>query len=852
MKENWQKIEAIFHAALELESDQRDAFLKRECGGDDALRNEVEELLDGFDSNADFLSDPAFDVGMRALENARERSLIGRTFGPYEIVEKIGEGGMGEVYRAVDSRLDRTVALKFLSDALENDGRARRQLAKEARAAAALDHPNICSVFGLEEFDGQHFIVMQFIAGRTLSEILKERRLESGEFRSLAKQIIEAVAFAHSHGIIHRDLKPGNIMVGDDGRAKILDFGLAKAIAPNPLLGGGGDTSQFSNNGTLIGTVAYMSPEQLRGEKLDFRSDIFSLGIVLHEMLTGQNPFARPTQAETIAAILSGDLRSARARSVKLGELGGLLEKCVSAERADRPESVAEMIVEFDYARSMRRLKPELLRLLTFGLPALLVIVSLAGFGYLFSLERSSKPTIAVLPFRSADGVQENRDLAEGISLSVSDRLVRVRSITLKSGSVTNRYSEGELDLAKIASELSADAIVVGTLSVSDSVPVVITRIYRTADGSFIDESKHNLKSETTLVIAENISMRILGRVINSIPDDDLRALAKPETDSAEAKRFYDTGRILLRDRDKLDEAIDNFIKAKDLDLNYAQAWAGLAEAYLGKSVPGAPRSRSPQQLIQDARSCAAHALEIDPYLADAHYSLGLIALKYEWKWEAAEQSFRRALELDPEFIRARSGLINLFVFQSRFDEALEQANEIRRRDPVSLTSDIELAQIFYRMGDFSRMAEVLSILEEKYPNNQRIAYLRTYQQLAVGRFDEALMIIGPIYHNGPDRQKIYAAAPYGYALGKLGRDREARNVISELKRISDTKNVYVPAQEAALIYVGIGESDKVISQLRKSCEEKFSALPGWVTDPLVTEIRSAAAFAEIIDCTGL
>ncbi|MBK7705064.1 MAG: serine/threonine protein kinase [Acidobacteria bacterium] len=238
---------------------------------------------------------------------------------------------MGEVFRAVDQRLDRTVALKFLSDAFENDARARRQLAKEARAAAALDHPNICSVYGIEEYDGQHFIVMQHIAGRTLSEVIKERRLDPEEFRSLAKQIIEAVAFAHSHGIIHRDLKPGNIMISDDGRARILDFGLAKAVASNPLLENtGGETSQFSNNGGLIGTVSYMSPEQLRGEKLDFRSDVFSLGIVLFEMLTGKNPFARPTQAETIAAILGGS--SSVAGTLDENDLKNLLLKCLSAE----------------------------------------------------------------------------------------------------------------------------------------------------------------------------------------------------------------------------------------------------------------------------------------------------------------------------------------------------------------------------------------------------------------------------------------------------------------------------------------------------------------------------------------
>ncbi|MBK7705065.1 MAG: tetratricopeptide repeat protein [Acidobacteria bacterium] len=353
---------------------------------------------------------------------------------------------------------------------------------------------------------------------------------------------------------------------------------------------------------------------------------------------------------------------------------------------------------------------------------------------------------IAVLPFQSSDGSPEARFRAESLSQSIVDRLARVRSISLRRGDVTQRYLEIGQDLSKVSADLSADAIVIGSLSNDGSM--ITTKIYRSADGSIIDESSYGLDKDSLLRIPEDISLRILGRVVRSVPSEDRNAIARPETTSTEAKRFYDLGRIYLRDRDKLDDAIENFVKAKDLDLYYAKAWAGLAEAYLGKSAPGAPRAQSPHLLFRDAKACAAQALEIDPFLPEAQYSLGLLALKYEWNWNEAEQSFRRALELDPDFVRARSGLINVLAFQSRFEEALQQAGEIRRRDPVSFTSEIELAQIYYRMGDFAKMAELLSELESKNPDNQRVAYLRTYQLLATGKFEDALAIIGPIYEN--------------------------------------------------------------------------------------------------------
>ncbi|MBK7706243.1 MAG: serine/threonine protein kinase [Acidobacteria bacterium] len=426
MKENWNEIESVFHAALEIPAARRREFLESKCSGNQRLLSDVESLIDSFESDSAFLNEPVFDAGLKTLERKLDNNLEGKTIGAYVIEERIGVGGMGEVYRAVDTRLDRTVALKFLSEDLENDRTARRRLEKEARAAAALDHPNICAVYGLEHIGRQQFIVMQHIKGVTLGEYLKERKLGIDEFRSLAKQIIGAVAFAHSHGVIHRDLKPGNIMVTADGSIKVLDFGLAKVV--NPLAEpAGDDDSRFSTNGLIIGTVSYMSPEQLRGEKLDFRSDIFSLGIILCEILTGKNPFARPTQAETIAAIMNGIPQIPTDQTASHQRIRNLLHRCISPNRDVRPESGLEVQIGIE-SESIRT------TWWRFGLivPILILIVALLGIGYYLSPVRAAKPVVAVLPFRPEDGLQESRTRAESVSQSIIDRLARVNSISLR------------------------------------------------------------------------------------------------------------------------------------------------------------------------------------------------------------------------------------------------------------------------------------------------------------------------------------------------------------------------------------------------------------------------------------
>ncbi len=852
MKDNWAKIEDIFHSALELEPHARESFLALRCEGDPQLRSEIDDLLDGFEPESDFLNAPVFDVGLKALVSSRARSLVGRTFGPYEIVEKIGEGGMGEVFRAIDTKLDRVVAVKFLSDALESDGRARRQLAKEARAAAALDHPGICAAYGLEEFDGQHFIVMQHIAGRTLSDILRERRLDLEEFRSLGKQIIEAVAFAHSHGIIHRDLKPGNIMITDNGRVKMLDFGLAKAINANPLLDGGGESSLFSNYGALVGTVAYMSPEQLRGEKLDFRSDIFSLGIVLHEMLSGKNPVARTTQAETIAAILGGDLTSGQSEDPDVRRIiEAVSDRCLSASRDSREPSAAELLflISPTIARRPRRVS----LVAAVGLTLLISLLGIVWFAITYLATPPPTRTIAIMPVEMKDDPDELAYFLDALPESIGSRLSRIKLLKVRSQDFVKTVDESGLDLRTAGSTIGVDALLATRLMTVDGRRMLHAEMIRLADEKTIASSEFEIPKDSVSTVPDRLALWAIPLLLRGISEEEIRSVRTPETKSAAAREEYERGRFLMKrstgDQDT-EAAIKHFLNSKDYDQNYSMAWAGLADAYLSMSAPGVGKPFPPKAAAELARDAALKAIELDQALPDSYLALGRLASEFDWNWSDAESYFRQALAIDESHLGARLGLVSVLQLSGRFDEALRESAIVRQIDPISFNSELSEAQTLYFKGEFGRSLEILDGLELKYGMKLRIRYTRAYVLIQLNRYEEAIGILKTYYDSESEDNRVLAAAPYGYLLGRLNRDAEAKAVIAELQKISRRR--FVPAQEKALIYLGMGDLDSVFRELDKSCQERFPNFPGWVIDPITASVRNDTRFDRVLKCANL
>ncbi len=850
--EKWEKVERIFHTALDLSVEGRKPYLQRECTGDGELFSEVATLLDSFEQDSGFLDEPVFDLGLGAIGKKSQKNLAGATIGFYQVEEKIGAGGMSEVYKAVDTHLNRRVALKFLSASLENDNSAKRQLVREAQAVAMLEHPNICAIHGIEQTDEFNFIVMQYIEGITLAESIENATVGVEEFKLIARQIVTAVAFAHSHGMIHRDLKPGNIMLTTGGEIKVLDFGLAKVIQKTQIFEGEIDNnSNFSNNGLIIGTVSYMSPEQLRGERLDYRSDIFSIGIVLYELLAKKNPFNHTSQAETIAAILSDEPPVLGRFALNFPQhLVSLVEKCLQKKPNDRFQSASEILVELDTPESSNIVGSISQRRLRFLVKAALAAVFLMVVLAIIFFYNGNRPqrTLAVLPISFDNPPTEKEYLADGLTQSIIDKLSNLSDLKVKNQYLIAGFKGKTIEPQTVGKELNVDAVFAGTIQIRAGELFLVTKLLRTSDGFVIDTYKSKIEESGLIELQENIAARIIDKIKSNLTDDDKNKLAKKDTENEEAKRLYFLGRYYWsrREKEDLKNAILYFKDATKIDPYYAKAWAGLADAYALYSVPGNEGAISSEEAVTMAKAAAKNALEIDNSLCEPYTSLGLIKLRYEWDWASAETYFRISLSRNPEFAPAHFGLLQLLTVTGRFDEALAEAQKAKEFDPFSPSSNQNIGRVYYYKRDFEQMNKVLSESLESYPNQNRLLYLRGFQFLQTDKLKEATAIFEKIYES----DKVLGSAPLGYVYGKAGRKEEAQKLLAGLEEISKQK--YVPVQEKAFIYFGLGNFDKVFEIFNQACREKFPAFPFIVNDPLFDALKSDARFAEIKKCANL
>ncbi len=853
--EVWEKVERIFHTALDLSVEDRNSYLQRECAGEASLLSEVESLLDCFENEVSLLDQPVFELGLEAINATRQKNLAGSVIGFYQLQEKIGAGGMGEVYKAVDMRLQRSVALKFLSESLANDNAAKRRLIKEAQAVAMLEHPIICTVYGIENIEEHHFIVMQFIEGTTLAESIKCRTISVEKFNSITRQIITAVAFAHSYGIIHRDLKPGNIMLNEDGQIKILDFGLAKVIQEKPFLElDTMDTiSQITQNGLIIGTVSYMSPEQLRGEKLDYRSDIFSVGIILYELLARQNPFDRKSQAETIAAILSDDPAPLKSFVPDFPErLINLVEKCLHKDKETRFQSAAEILIELDKAETekfigtfSKRHKNYFIKTV---LAAFLLVILAVMF---FQIGNRQQKTLAVLPISFENPPTEKEYLADGLTQSIIDKLSNLSELKVKNQYTVASFKGRTNEPQTAGKELNVDAVFAGSITKRDDSLFLVTKLVRTSDGVVITADEYKVEESKLIELQEDISSRIIGKIKSSLTNEEKNKLSKKDTENQEAKRLYILGRFHLgrRQGEDLKNAERYFREATNLDPSYARAWGGLADTYSLYSLPGHKGSISPDEAVKLARAAAKAALEIDDTLCEPYNSLGMIKLRYEWDWKGAEEYFRAAVSRNPEFPQAHLGLSNLLTIRGEFNEAIEEAKKAKEFSPFTVSSDLNMAGVYYFKRDYEQMSSVLSASLEKFPNHKRLNYLRGLQLLEINKIKEATEIFEKMYQE----DKVLAAAPLGLIYGKTGRKDETLKILASLEEFSKKEGEdYIPSQEKAIIYLGLGELDKVFENLNKACNERFPSFPFALNDPIFDEIKSDSRFADIKNCANL
>ena len=837
---NSKQVEAVFHAALELPPDQRRAFLIQACAGDESLYTEVSSLISACDTGNGFLDQPVVSLGFEVLSGTPEESLTGNTIGAYKVLSQLGEGGMGEVYLAEDTRLGRKVALKFLSQDLIGDNWAKRQLIKEAQAVAPLGHPNICTVYGIEEHENRHFIVMQYIEGETLAQMIRSKTLESNQILPLAQQIVAAIDEAHAHGIIHRDIKPGNIMVTTSGQVKVLDFGLAKIVRKKQTLDGSENVSELSRAGIFRGTVAYMSPEQLRGEKLDYRTDIFSLGAVLYEMISGSNPHACGTNAEIIASILSQNPASLNRGSNRISyQLDATVLKCLEKEKEERYQSAAELLLRLQAIQNTQASPFRLLSRLDSRLVSIIALLCLAAVVFTFLYKQWTRPrVIVVMPIKNETGERDLEFLADGLTDSITNRLTGLSNLRVQGASLG--YKTQNVNPVKLGQDLESDGVLTGTISGGKDLPVLQLSLIRTTDGSEIWHSQYSVDLQKVFDIEAGVAKSVVVNLESASREDETRISKLREPENPDARKEYWLGLYYWRNRNdegSLYTAIDHFNSAIKLEPSYARAHAGLADCYAYMNTVAYGRMDT-KEAMPKAEKAARDALELDPNLAEAHTSLGIVNLKYFWNWAEAEKDFKQAIRLKPDYFHAHYGYSMLLTILGRHEESIAEGQIAKDLDPFSPAAILNYCRTLYFARRFDESRPCFDKLISDYPEYTIAQYSRALFYLRDGMYPEALNIFERLYASKPR----LAGAFVGYTYAVLGRTKDAERILAEMQQLPN-----LDPQEFAFVYLGLGKTDQAIDLFQRSAEQRYAPFPFLATDPMYQKLQSDPRFVALI-----
>jgi len=682
--------------------------------------------------------------------------MIGKTISHYKVVRKLGEGGMGEVYLAEDTKLDRQVALKFLSEQFASDHSFKARFKREAQAAAALNHPNIITIHEVAEYEDRPFIAMEFVEGESLKELIERKDLSIDRVADLGLQISQGLAKAHQAGIVHRDVKPQNILIDKDGRARICDFGLAKLKRE----------AMLTRTGTTVGTVSYMSPEQGQGKEVDQRSDIFSFGVVLYEMITGQLPFKGEHEAAMIYSIVNENPEPlARYKSDVPDELQRVVDKALRKDIGTRYQSASDIIADLKElqkasttqatlpSKSIYRASPKKRSksVLITGIILLAAVVVLARYFFFDQTETPVVPgvemiasngwknAIAVLPFRDFSAEKDQEYFCDGMTDAIIGKLTGLEDLKVISMSSVMRYKDLDRDIKKIGRELGVATVLEGSIQKEENRIRLSTQLINVADDAHLWSETYDRELKSVFAIQDEISQAIVDVLKIRLLGEDRTAFVKRYTENVDAYNAYAQGRFLWNKRteEHLMKAIEYFEKAVELDPNYALAYAGLADAYaVLPSNIGTPV----EEVLPKAKEDAQKALELDDKLAEAHASLGL-ALKIEGDFESAEKEYVRAIELNPGYAYAHYWYSLLLGDMDRSEESMKELEIAFELNPLSVVILTNLASRVGAAGDWQKAEELIRRAIEIEP--KRAATYAVYGQglRAIGRRDGAIEV---------------------------------------------------------------------------------------------------------------
>jgi TolB-like protein/Tfp pilus assembly protein PilF len=839
----WGQARELFHAALDVAPANRAAYLDAACGADEGLRAEVASLLASDQEAGDFIEHPAATLLSAAQGRAfAPRFELGAQVGRFEILEFLGAGGISEVYRARDSRLGRTVALKFVADPEDREAGAR--LLVEAQHASILNHPNICAVHEAENDAELPFIVLELIEGPTLSDVLKKRRPSIREVIQWGKEVAAALDHAHQSGVIHRDLKAANVAVSPDGTVKVLDFGLSRHTTSD---GSAQSPAAILTNASVAGTLTHIAPEVLRGAPVDHRVDLWAFGVMLYQLTSGELPFKMATAFDTANAILEATPDPLPAMIP--AELRRVIERCLAKDPELRVGTAAELrkalnAVPLDRVGPWRGVGRQT------AVAALASAIAIGGwFGWQqIATPVTRTPVLAVLPFENSSGDTTQAFFADGVTEELIGALGRIDGVRVIAAGTSMRYRNAARPMRDLARTDGADRLLEGSVARVGEDITLSARLVEASTGRVVWSEDYQRNAHQVQALQATIASAVATAVRVELNADDAKRFATVRAVAPEVYEAYLKGRFYWNQRtaDSLRTAVHHFESAIALDPSYAPAYASLADCYnlLGTVMVA---GGSPKEWRPKAMGAAVKALQIDGELGEAHATLGYVR-HYDWQWAEAENSFRRAIALNPNYALGRIWYANFLCSLRRFDEAVAHVLVARDLDPLSLIVSTNVGWVFHRARRHQE-----AIAEYKRGLSLDPTYLQAHMRLtdsylAVGRFDDAIdesETVARLSNRSPadvmllERTKFLAGHP-----------NEFQRRLDEL--IAQSSKGYASPAAIANAYFAVGRNDEGFVWLERSYRERTNNIVYLAVEPVYDGVRDDPRFKRMLQGIGL